>query len=310
MAPSFVRFGFEHWYYRKKPDELKILADYVIDGFYAHLRAAAIPTRPCWPKCACTAELMAQWQAVGFMHGVMNTDNMSILGLTLDYGPFGFMEAFDADICNHTDQQGRYSYANQPQVGHWNCYALGQALLPLIGEVALAQAALDSYQPAFAAKMNALLRAKLGLQTSRRRHGPVRQHVCADASQSRGFHPVLPPLSTLQVAAPNTTRRCATCSSTAAFDAWAATYRAPAAEDRSMPSASGHERVNPKYVLRNYLAQVAIEKAQKRTTRKWRNCWTYCKSHLTNSPNTSTMRPCRRTGPAILKSAAHPKESL
>jgi uncharacterized protein YdiU (UPF0061 family) len=70
-------------------------------------------------------------------------------------------------ICNHTDQQGRYSYANQPQVGHWNCYALGQALLPLIGEVELAQAALDSYQPAFAAKMNALLRAKLGLQTSR-----------------------------------------------------------------------------------------------------------------------------------------------
>jgi uncharacterized protein YdiU (UPF0061 family) len=109
--------------------------------------------------------MIAHWQAVGFMHGVMNTDNMSILGLTLDYGPFGFMEAFDANhICNHTDQQGRYSYANQPQVGHWNCYALAQALLPLIGEVEPTQAALDVYQPAFAAKIDELLHAKLGLR--------------------------------------------------------------------------------------------------------------------------------------------------
>src|SRR5450830_58004 len=168
MAPSFVRFGsFEHWFYRKKPDELKILADYVIDGFYPHLRAASNPYQALLAEvCVRTAHMIAQWQAVGFMHGVMNTDNMSILGLTLDYGPFGFMEAFDAEhICNHTDQQGRYSYGNQPQVGHWNCYALGQALLPLIGEVALAQAALDSYQPAFAAKMSELLHAKLGLLT-------------------------------------------------------------------------------------------------------------------------------------------------
>jgi uncharacterized protein YdiU (UPF0061 family) len=95
-----------------------------------------------------TAHMIAHWQAVGFMHGVMNTDNMSILGLTLDYGPFGFMEAFDAGhICNHTDQQGRYSYANQPQIGHWNCYALAQALLPLIGEVEPTQAALDATSP-------------------------------------------------------------------------------------------------------------------------------------------------------------------
>ena len=85
------------------------------------------------------------------MHGVMNTDNMSILGLTLDYGPFGFMEAFDSGhICNHTDQQGRYSYANQPQIGHWNCYALGQALLPLIGTVEDTEDALDVYRPEFA----------------------------------------------------------------------------------------------------------------------------------------------------------------
>ena len=107
MAPSFVRFGsFEHWFYRDKQDELTILADYVINGFYPDLRSHANPYQALLAEVSRrTAHMIAQWQAVGFMHGVMNTDNMSILGLTLDYGPFGFMEAFDAKhICNHTDQ--------------------------------------------------------------------------------------------------------------------------------------------------------------------------------------------------------------
>jgi uncharacterized protein YdiU (UPF0061 family) len=110
MAPSFVRFGsFEHWHYRNKPDELKLLADYVIGRFYPRTGGEPkIPIKALLAKSRVrTARMIAHWQAVGFMHGVMNTDNMSILGLTLDYGPFGFMEAFDVDhICNHTDQQG------------------------------------------------------------------------------------------------------------------------------------------------------------------------------------------------------------
>src|SRR5450830_471711 len=166
MAPSFIRFGsFEHWYYNQRHDELKLLADTVIAGFYPELLAQPNPYAALLAEVTRrTAHLMAQWQAVGFMHGVMNTDNMSILGLTLDYGPFGFMEAFDAQhICNHSDQQGRYAYHTQPQIGHWNCYALGQALLPLIGEVDAAQQALDVYQPEFAAKIDALMLAKLGL---------------------------------------------------------------------------------------------------------------------------------------------------
>jgi uncharacterized protein YdiU (UPF0061 family) len=111
---------------------------------------------------------MAQWQAVGFMHGVMNTDNMSILGLTLDYGPFGFMEAFDArHICNHTDSQGRYSYQMQPRIGQWNCFALGQAMLPLIGSVEQTEAALADYEAIFQAR-HALLHAKLGCARSAR----------------------------------------------------------------------------------------------------------------------------------------------
>ncbi|MGH8807787.1 MAG: protein adenylyltransferase SelO, partial [Noviherbaspirillum sp.] len=169
MSPSFVRFGsFEHWYYNDRKDELRILADYVIDRFYPDLCDAPNRYQAFLAEVTRrTAHLIAQWQAVGFMHGVMNTDNMSILGLTIDYGPFGFMEAFNArHICNHSDQQGRYAYHMQPKIGQWNCYALGQALLPLIGEVDDVQAALEPYGSAFESSFDALLHAKLGLQSA------------------------------------------------------------------------------------------------------------------------------------------------
>ncbi|WP_443093271.1 protein adenylyltransferase SelO [Duganella lactea] len=270
MAPSFVRFGsFEHWYYRKKNDELKVLADYVIDRFYPSLRAADNPYAALLEEVTRrTAHLIAQWQAVGFMHGVMNTDNMSIVGLTLDYGPFGFMEAFDANhICNHTDQQGRYSYANQPQIGHWNCYALAQALLPLIGDVDATQAALDVYQPEFARKMDELLHAKLGL-TVLAQHAEDDRALCDDlfamlqgvdftlffrrlsgvrAADASGDEP----LRDLFIERP-------------VFDAWAERYRARlrAEESDDAQRTVAMNQTNPKYVLRNYLAQVAIEKAQ------------------------------------------------
>ena len=127
LAPSFVRFGsFEHWHAHDRTDELRILADHVIDRCRPALREAAQPYAALLRDVAQrTGELMAHWQAVGFMHGVMNTDNMSILGLTLDYGPFGFMEAFDAGhICNHSDHTGRYQYRAQPRVAYWNLYVM------------------------------------------------------------------------------------------------------------------------------------------------------------------------------------------
>ena len=168
LAPSFIRFGsFEHWFYNDRKDELQALADYVIDRFYPELRAERNPYQALLREVTRrTAHLIARWQAVGFMHGVMNTDNMSILGLTIDYGPYGFMEAFNArHICNHTDQGGRYAYNMQPQIGRWNCFALGQALLPLIGSVEDTQAALESYQSEYAGMLDSLLHAKLGLRT-------------------------------------------------------------------------------------------------------------------------------------------------
>src|SRR5471030_178234 len=272
MAPTFVRFGsFEHWYHKDQPAQLKILADYVIARFYPQLSETANPYQGLLEEVTRrTAHTIAHWQAVGFMHGVMNTDNMSILGLTLDYGPFGFMEAFDSDhICNHTDQQGRYSYANQPQVGHWNCYALGQALLPLIGEVDETQAALDVYQPEFAAKMDELLHAKLGL-TLLARHSDADRTLFdamfalmhANSVDFTLFFRRLSGLKSADASGDEPLRDLFI--DRPAFDAWATQYRvrlqAEASDDAARKLAM--DQVNPKYVLRNYLAQVAIEKAQ------------------------------------------------
>ena len=156
VAPSFIRFGhFEHFSARDQHRQLRKLADYVIDGFYPN--AARTQTFAGNAYAAFleqvserTAAMVAQWQAVGFCHGVMNTDNMSILGLTIDYGPFQFLDAFDpGHICNHSDEQGRYAYNKQPNVAYWNLFCLGQALLPLIGDQELALAALESYKTVF-----------------------------------------------------------------------------------------------------------------------------------------------------------------
>jgi uncharacterized protein YdiU (UPF0061 family) len=201
------------------------------------------------------------------MHGVMNTDNMSILGLTLDYGPFGFMEAFDSQhICNHTDQQGRYSYANQPQIGHWNCFALGQALLPLIGEVEDAQEALGVYEGEFASTIDQLLHAKLGLASFEDDDRLLFEAMFALMHNNRvDFTQFFRKLGTLRLDQPeHDTAVRDLFIEREAFDAWAAGYRARL---RREPRSDAERQramnlANPKYVLRNYLAQVAIEKAQ------------------------------------------------
>ena len=274
MAPSFVRFGsFEHWHYRDKPDELKTLADYVIDSFYPELREAANPYAALLAEVTRrTARMIAGWQSVGFMHGVMNTDNMSILGLTIDYGPFGFMEAFDVNhICNHTDQGGRYSYANQVAVGHWNCYALGNALLPLIGTVEEAEAALAVYMPVFEAKLDELLHAKLGLATYEEGDGALFDGLFSIMQASHvDFTLLFRRLGDLQVdesgaddAASDEPLRDLFIDRPA-FDAWAVRYRERLGREARTDAErrSAMNLVNPKYVLRNYLAQQAIEHAQ------------------------------------------------
>jgi uncharacterized protein YdiU (UPF0061 family) len=269
MAPTFVRFGsFEHWYYRDKQDELRTLADYVIKSFYPELAGEPNPYKALLAEVTRrTARLVAQWQAVGFMHGVMNSDNMSILGLTLDYGPFGFMEAFDpSHICNHTDQHGRYSYANQPPVGHWNCYALANALMPLVGTVEDAQDALDTYQPEFARTIDSLLHAKLGLATNQDGDREFFDDTFKLMEDNHvDFTLFFRSLGELQVVGPEHDAPVRDLFiDRAAFDAWALTYRERLRLENSADGARREAmmRTNPKYILRNYLAQVAIERAQ------------------------------------------------
>ncbi|MDB5937383.1 MAG: hypothetical protein JWQ01_4727, partial [Massilia sp.] len=271
MAPTFVRFGsFEHWFYRDKPEELKALADYVITTFYPELTAEPNPYTALLAEVSRrTARMIAHWQAVGFMHGVMNTDNMSILGLTLDYGPFGFMEAFDPNhICNHTDQQGRYSYANQPQIGHWNCYALGQALLPLIGDVDDAQQALAVYEPEFARAIDHLLHAKLGLMTEQEGDRALFDATFKLMETGRvDFTRFFRALGTIAAGSDDNIPLLRDMFiEREAFDAWAVQYRQRLRAEHSVDAErkAAMDSVNPKYVLRNYLAQVAIDKAQQK----------------------------------------------
>ena len=165
LAPSFVRFGsFEIFAARGDDGAIRTLADFVIDRFYAACGSEADRYERFFTAVLQrTARLMADWQSVGFMHGVMNTDNFSILGLTLDYGPYGFMEGYEpGHICNHTDEGGRYAYDRQPAVGLWNCYALANALAKLIDQKRL-EAILATYVPVFREAYMTHMRAKLGL---------------------------------------------------------------------------------------------------------------------------------------------------
>ncbi len=275
MAPSHVRFGsFEVFFYRQQYAALKDLADYVIDHDYPQLREQPQPYLALLTEVVeRTARLMAQWQLVGFAHGVMNTDNMSILGLTLDYGPFGFLDAYDPGfICNHSDYRGRYAFDQQPSIGLWNLTCLAQAMLPLFdddnGEAAveMAKAALAGYEPAIAQHYAQGLRAKLGLIDERDDDQKLAQRLLdLMAGSGVDYTNLFRDLSglALDVPADDTSLRDRFVDREA-FDAWAHDYRARLESESSEDSARRERmnRVNPRYILRNYLAQRAIAQAE------------------------------------------------
>lgn len=169
VAPSFVRFGnFEIFAWRQDTENLRKLADYTIKNFYPHLGTPNKETyieffREVTEK---TLDLMIHWERVGFVHGVMNTDNMSILGLTIDYGPYGWLEDYDPDWTPNTTDAGqrRYRYGNQASVGLWNLLQLGNALYPLIEDAAPLEEILDKYQTAYLPKHIRMMSDKLGLK--------------------------------------------------------------------------------------------------------------------------------------------------
>jgi len=270
LAPSFLRFGHFEWLAQQDDScGLKNLADHVI----AHHYPDFVGDYPGWltEVVERTAKLMAAWQAVGFCHGVMNTDNFSILGLTLDYGPFGFMDGFDAHhICNHSDEAGRYAYAQQPQVGQWNCGQLLNACLPLLNtssEAAVEQgtAILASYGPAYAREALRLWRAKLGLMTAQdddptliNRWLTLLHKTHADFTLS--FRRLANVRSNTDLPDPGREH----VADPLGYDAWVSDYRARLRSEASDDEARSlaMNAVNPLYVLRNHLAQQVIEQAQ------------------------------------------------
>jgi serine/tyrosine/threonine adenylyltransferase len=285
VAPSFLRFGhFEHFSAQGDTDSLRILADHLV----AHHLPECLGRAALWQGNMYaalldevqerTAKLLAQWQAVGFCHGVMNTDNMSLLGLTIDYGPFQFMDGFDpGHICNHSDHQGRYAYGRQPNVAYWNLYCLAQALAPLIDDHDMTLQVLEGYKTLFPRYLGDAMRAKLGwvgdLAPESEREADwtlvedlmqlmaaekvdftlfwrqlsqaVAQHPATDSASHENWSPV----TDLVLDRPRLLN-------------WLARYTARAGVVNLPAMSQRMLRTNPKFVLRNHLAEVAIRQAK------------------------------------------------
>lgn len=268
LSPSFVRFGsFEYFAHTGRIERLRELADYVIARFYPEALDAPEPVLA-WLALVVrrTAQLIARWQGVGFMHGVLNSDNMSILGLTLDYGPFQFMDGFDAaHICNHSDSSGRYSWHRQPEIGLWNLYALGQALLPLVRDEAALRAVLDQYREDFGAALEAEFHAKLGLATVRPEDEDLIESLLALLHAQRVDWTIFwRHLSRFQGAAGEDSALRDLFIEREAFDAWALRYRERLAAEASVDAERSARMLatNPKFVLRNWIAEEVIRAAR------------------------------------------------
>lgn len=266
LAESHIRFGhFEYFYYTRQPEQAQTLLDHVLQAHYPECLQAEQPCLAMFRAVVeANAELIARWQAYGFCHGVMNTDNMSILGITFDFGPFAFLDDFDANfICNHSDDRGRYSYSNQVPIAHWNLSALAQALTPFVEVEALKQA-LELFLPLYQTHYLDLMRRRLGFTVAEpddmelverllqlMQKGAVDYHLffrhLGDQPAAEALRVVRDDFVDL-----------------AGFDQWGEAYLARCA--REPDNANGRRArmhaVNPLYVLRNYLAQQAIEAAE------------------------------------------------
>jgi len=294
VAPSFVRFGnFEILAAHSELDALKRLADYVISQHFPELGAPSPSTYARWFEeiCRRTGTLVAHWMRVGFVHGVMNTDNMSILGLTIDYGPYGWLEGFDLQWTpNTTDAQGRrYCYGNQPEIAQWNLTRLATALAPLVGDRTALEQGLAVFGDTFHNAWREMLADKLGLVALGHESDDLLLSDLFDLLQQvetdmtlffRGLMtiPVDGAADTLEDAALAGLLRRAFYTEEvfaptplAQLAGWLRRYiarvRLDAAATEDLPEfvnvrLQRMRRANPKYVLRNYLAQQAIEALQ------------------------------------------------
>ncbi|MFP1736378.1 protein adenylyltransferase SelO [Lonsdalea quercina] len=267
IAESHVRFGhFEHFYYRREPDKVRQLADFVIEHHWPQWHQESDKYRLWFTDVVeRTARLIAHWQSVGFAHGVMNTDNMSILGMTIDYGPFGFLDDYDPHfICNHSDYQGRYSFDNQPAAAQWNLHRLAQSLSGLMPPETL-QSALDRYAPVLMQQYGDLMRAKLGFSSAEHADNDILTGLFRLLQQEKGdYHRTFLLLSETEVQNGRSPLRDEFIDREA-FDRWFGAYRRRLRLEPADDTARRESmyKANPTYVLRNYLAQQAIEGAER-----------------------------------------------
>ncbi len=272
VAPSHIRFGtFEIFFYSQQYDELKILADFVIDQFYPDSRETENPYLDLLQQVIDrTARMIAQWQLVGFTHGVMNSDNMSILGLSIDYGPYGFLDTYTSNfVCNHSDHQGRYAYDQQPRIGLFNLSCLAQALLPLIdaadGDTAAEKAKqkLGEYQALYTQYYENGMRMKLGLIEAREDDADLFETLFTAMEGQVDFTNFFRSLCAFDESTEDHPLR-DSFMQRIRFDQWAERYSRRLRDENSDKTARQRNMLalNPKYVLRNYMAQIAIGKAE------------------------------------------------
>ena len=260
-AKTHIRFGnFEYFHYNNKPEYVKVLADFCIENYPAYFSRSKNKYEEFFRSVVeQTACMIALWQACGFSHGVMNTDNMSILGETFDYGPYGFMEDYlPSYVCNHSDHQGRYAFKNQPYIGLWNCSALGHALSSLISEETQGEI-LKTYELIFQNKLAELYRKKLGLTKSHNE----------DAQLIQGLLDIM---ESEKLDYTNTFRNLSQAVTSVKTNelnsnvsmSWIKSYQ----DRHNKESIPIDKKIllmnanNPKYILRNYMAQKVIEAAE------------------------------------------------
>ncbi|MFC3607767.1 protein adenylyltransferase SelO [Stutzerimonas tarimensis] len=267
LAPSHVRFGnFEFFYYTRQHEALRELLDHVIEAHYPDCLDHPEPYGSFFRAVLeRTAEMVGYWQAYGFCHGVMNTDNMSILGITFDFGPYAFLDDFDPQfICNHSDDTGRYSFDNQVPIAHWNLSALGQALTPFVAKETLLDT-LKLFLPRYRAQWLALMRRRLGLIQAEEGDKQLVQDLLK-LMQGSAVDFTLFFRELGDSPAPAAVKRLREdLLDLAGFDQWSERYLQRVAAEGLAPEQrrEGMHAANPRYVLRNYLAQQAIEAAER-----------------------------------------------